>query len=130
MKFAEAIPPDMVFPTAMRLLRRARREVVLTMDMQEEEARPLPVAYHRRIGALVRRGIRVRRYGYGTKRQFARLAGGYRNITFRFGGSMTRYQRMLIVDGEAGLFRIAGHVYYTSYAPLLTALRAFAEGTV
>lgn len=130
MKFVRQVQPSDVVFFATRLVKRAKMEVFMTMDMVEESRNPLPQTYHRLVSLKAAGGISVIRYGYGPKTLFRQLSKTFADIHFRYGGSLSGYQRMLLVDKRYGLFRIGDRIYYTTVTELVSALRVFAEGTV
>ena len=130
MNFATQIAPASVVPFAMKLVKGAEREIFMTMNMIEENNQPLPMTYHRLIETKAESGITVIRYGYGPKKVFRQFSETYTYLNFCYGGSISRYQRMLLVDKHSGLFRLNDRIYYTTVTALVSALRVYAEGTV
>lgn len=122
MKFCRPLSQKVVLLTAMRLLRSAQKEIVTTMDVDEELRSPLPHAYHRLIARKVGEGIVVKRFGFGSKQSFAKLTKKYTGIRFIYAGSMRNYQRMLVVDRKKALFALGGIVYMTDFVPLIESL--------
>ncbi len=130
MKFITQVQSSDVVHFATRLVKRAKIEVFMTMDMVEESRQPLPQNYHRLVSLQAASGISVIRYGYGPKIMYKQLAKKFADIQFRYGGNLSGYQRMLLVDKRYGLFRVDDRIYYTTVTDLVSALRVFAEGTV
>lgn len=127
MKFCRIVQKKRVFSTAMKLARSARREIIVTMDVDEEMQSPLPSTYDRLIARKVREGVVVKRFGFGSKRTFTKLAKQYTGIQFVYAGDMRVYQRMLIVDRKRGMFELGGKIFYTEFPPLIESLVNYIE---
>jgi len=127
MKFCYPVDSAKLLRVAMTLVQSAQKEIIATMDMKEEIAHPLPQAYHRLLTKKAEKGIHVVRYGFGGKRAFNKLKKQYSGIDFIYGGSISNYKRMLIVDRRVGFFRVGKNVYKTKFRLLLYALVAYAK---
>ncbi|MCX6793561.1 MAG: hypothetical protein NTY06_00465 [Candidatus Gottesmanbacteria bacterium] len=122
MKFCRQVSQEAILLTAMRLFRSAHKEVITTMDMDEEMQSPLPPAYHRLVASKAGKGIVVRRFGFGSKRAFTTLAKHYAGIQFVYAGTKNTYQRMLVVDRKRAMFGLGGTIFYTEFIPLIESL--------
>lgn len=127
MKFCREIAKQRVMLTAQKLVRQAKKDIIVTMDMKEELIHPLPASYHVLLGKQANKGVRIVRYGFGTKREYARLKSQISKIQFIYAGSLSLYQRMIVIDGEKALFRLGDHVYYTEFAELAACLAKYTE---
>lgn len=112
---------------AMRLVRSAKREIVTTMNVDEELKNPLPERYHRLLVRQTEEGITIIRYGFGARRVFYAIRKKYTQLTFLYVGSLRYYQRMLTVDRERGMFLIGDTIYYSNFAPLIQSLVNYVE---
>lgn len=122
MKFCRLLPKEAVVLTAMRLLRSAQKDVITTMDVDEEIQSPLPPAYHRLIARKAGEGIVVKRFGFGSKQAFSKLAKHYPGVQFVYAGANSTYQRLLVIDRKKGLFALRGVVFITDFVPLVASL--------
>lgn len=113
----------------MALVYSARKEIMATMDMEEELAHPLPQVYHRLLMKKAKKGVHVVRYGFGSRREYNKLKKQYTSIDFLYCGSVDNYQRMLIVDQEVGIFRAGDSAYKTKFRPLIHALVAYVKNS-
>lgn len=121
MKLCEKIQENAI-DEAMRLVRSSKKSVVVTMHVDEELKQPLPDNYHQLLERKARDGVRVVRYGFGSKKAFNTLKRKYSKIQFYYAGSLARYQRMLVVDNSGALFRLHGVTYKTMFSHLAHAL--------
>ncbi len=127
MKFCIEIAKQRVILTAEKLVREAKKDIIVTMDMKEELIHPLPVSYHVLLEKQAKKGVRVVRYGFGTKREYICLKPQVSNIQFVYAGSLSFYQRMIVIDGKKALFRLGDHVYYTEFPDLAACLVKYTE---
>lgn len=128
MKFCKLIKKKYVLPTAMKLVRSAKKQILVTMNVDEEVVMPLPTAYNNLIELQVANGIKVMRYGYGTKRSYGLIEKrSNKRIIFNYVGELNNYQRLLLVDKSKGIFSVNGAVFYTEFKPLITCLVKFVK---
>ncbi len=122
MSFCIVLDEKDVISYAVRLVRRAKKEVVVTMDLKAEKNNPLPAKYHRALQIAIRRKVRVIRYGYGPERVFNKIKDQYNAIKMIYGGKLGAYQRMIIVDKSTGMFNLGEIFFYTEFKPLVLCL--------
>ncbi len=122
MNFVQEVQKETVLNKALALVRGAEKEILVTMDVDDEVRAPLPTQYHTLLETKARRGVKITRYGFGSKRGFHALQHEGSFVHFLYAGSIRRYQRMLVIDNKRGLFKIADIVCYTEFTPLITAL--------
>lgn len=122
MKFCQSIKKERVFTTAMKLISSAKKNIFMTMNMQEEILKPLPKIYHNNLFKLAKKRITITRYGFGSKQLFNKIKNKYKGVNMFYGGNLNRYQRMLFIDNEKGLFALSGNIYLTSFKPLVKSL--------
>lgn len=129
MKFYHPVNSAKLLHIATVLVQSAQKEIIATMDMEEELARPLPQAYHRLLMKKAEKGVHVVRYGFGSRQEYNMLKKQYTSIEFLYGGSIVNYLRMLIVDQEVGIFRVGDTVNKTKFHPLIHALVAYTKNS-
>ena len=125
MKFCSTINKEVAVANAMTLLRKAKKNIHLTMDMQGEIDHPLPQKYHHLIARLVKRKIMVVRYMYGDINLFEKMKNRYEGVRVYYGGKIDRYQRMLIIDKRRGMFALNGNIFFTAFKPLVNSLLSY-----
>lgn len=122
MKFCTLVEKQNVLSTAIKLVNSAKTKILVTMNTDEEIREPLPEVYHNLLTKKAGQGIKIVRYGYGTRKSFLKLRPKSKNITFIYGGNLSLYQRMLLVDKSRGIFSLEGTVYLTKFKPLVNSL--------
>lgn len=122
MKFCQSVTKKRVLPTAMKLVQSAKKEILVSMNVDEELDIPLPDAYHTCISRKIEQGIVVKRFAFGSKRVYQKLKHHYKGVHFYYCGDISHYQRMLITDKKRGLFDLDGTVFYTTFIPLISSL--------
>jgi len=127
MKFCRLVNKKNAITNAMRLLRCSKRSVHATMDIQSEIDSPLPKKYHALITRRAKHGIHIYRYVYGTKPMFNKIKNNYEGVQTCYGGSMNRYQRMLIIDKKMGMLGLGGNIFLTQFEPLIKSLLDYAK---
>lgn len=131
MKFIDLVKEKEIVNKANTLINSARTEVIATMLLEEEIAKPLPRIYCLLIEQKLRKGVIVKRLGFGKKRDFHRIVKKspkkYDNFTFKHISETKSYQRMLIIDKKRALLGLSGNFYYTGFQPLVVALVKYFE---
>lgn len=127
MKFCQEIKKEKVLEFAMNLIGSSKKNIDMTMHLEEEIKKPLPNKYHKKLAELARNNILVNRYTYGAKKLFNIIKLRYPEINTHYKGSVQKYQRILIIDKEKGLFNLNGHVFFTSYKPLIKSLLKYVK---
>lgn len=130
MKFCIPISNRKVFAKAINLVGKAEKEILVTMDVDEERKRPLPQGYHNLIAKKCQEGVLVTRIGFGTKEAFyalRRIHPRKPNFIFIYGGPARGYQRMLVVDKSAALCRLGDQNFCTKFKPFVQSLVIFFE---
>lgn len=127
MKFCQLIKKEKVFKMAMSLISKAKDNIFMTMNLEEEMKRPLPKTYHNALAKLAKKEVIITRYGFGSKRLFNNLKKKYKGVVMYYGGSLNKYQRMLIIDKKKGLFALNDNVYFTSFSPLIKSLMCYVK---
>jgi len=122
MKFCKIIINTNAVSNAMRLIKSAHQEIIATMDMGEEIRSPLPKRYHDLLLRKAKEGMTVKRFGFGSSMMYVKLAKKYVGIKFFYGGRVSSYQRMLIVDQKRAMFGVGGLIFYTDFPPLVDSL--------
>ena len=127
MKFCVKIEKYDVLAKALLLVKKAQKEIIVTMNMQEEIVAPLPSIYHKLLDKKIDGKLKVIRYGYGRKELFNKLKKKYARITFIYKGSIRKYLRMIVIDRKRGMFSVNGQVFYTGFRPLVLCLMIYAD---
>jgi len=122
MKFCVQINKKNVLKTAMTLISSANKNIDITMDVAEELRNSLPDEYHKRLTNLLKKGIKISRYVFGPKNLFKIIKNKYPMINTYYSGEINKYQRMLIIDKEKGLFAVNEKVFFTEFKPLIKSL--------
>ncbi|MFH1720613.1 MAG: hypothetical protein ABH856_03340 [Patescibacteria group bacterium] len=118
MKLYSQISKKQAVGFAKELVVEAKKEIIATMNVDEEYSHPLPESYHDLLAKKAGGGINVTRYGFGSLRVFKTLQQYYPAIRFLYAGKIDSYQRMLIVDKKRGMFALDSKIFYTDFAPL------------
>lgn len=126
MKYATKLNKSVVYENAIKIVKSAKNEIIVTMDVDEELKKPLPVLYHLLISKKVNQGIFVLRYGFGSKESFEKLKKLYQKIDFIFIKSKSDYMRMLVVDRKIALFKMES-VYISEFQPLVNSLVSYTK---
>src|SRR3989338_4959792 len=127
MKFCIPLDKDNAVKFAMGLLLRAKLSVHMTMDLQGEVDHPLPKTYHETLFHLSKKGINIYRRSYGTKTLFKKMRTSFDGVKMFYGGTMSHYQRMLIIDKSMGMFALNGNIFFTTFEPLIKSLLIYAK---
>lgn len=128
MKLCREVSKAQLLTQAISLVSSAKEEIFATMHLDEESEKPLPREYHLLLLSKKRAGVNIVRFGYGSKKAFLTISKLHSDIDLVYRGSDEYYQRMLLVDGQKGMFSVSNKFYYTEFEPLVRALRLFAKG--
>jgi len=88
----------------MSIVKGARKEVLVTMSLAEEERIPLPEEYFILLEQKLKKGIRMRRLLFGSRSFSERKFPGQENKNYQHRLSAGNYKRMLLVDRKELLF--------------------------
>ncbi|PIV09846.1 hypothetical protein COS31_00465 [Candidatus Roizmanbacteria bacterium CG02_land_8_20_14_3_00_36_15] len=127
MKFCEEVPKEKIIETALNLINKSKKSINMTMDMSDEINSPLPKQYHKQLRFNLKRGIKINRYVYGSKKLIKKIKNLYPEIKIHFGGKIILYQRMLIIDKRLGIFSLNNKVFFTNFEPLVKSLLKYAK---
>jgi sugar-specific transcriptional regulator TrmB len=111
MPIIKFIPENNVLKTAIRIVKKAKKTLFLTM-LLEEEIKRLSPEYIKLIKKKVSEGLIVKRIGFGTKKEFevalkqSRINKTAKNFLFKFCEDVKLYQRLLIADEKEMLFAV------------------------
>ena len=111
----------------MNLIKSSKKNINMTMDLKEEIEKPLPKIYHNTLSKLAKKSIIITRYGFGSKQLFNNFKNKYKEVIMYYGGSLNKYQRMLIVDEKQGLFVVNGIVFFSRFKPLIKSLLKYVK---
>jgi len=127
MKFCEEVPKEKIIETALNLINKSKKSINMTMDMSDEINSPLPKQYYKQLRFNLKRGIKINRYVYGSKKLIKKIKNLYPEIKIHFGGKIILYQRMLIIDKRLGIFSLNNKVFFTNFEPLVKSLLKYAK---
>jgi len=122
----EEVKKTRILKKAMAIIKRARKEILATMALAEEERTPLPQEYFFLLNLKLRKGVIVRRLAFGSRRAFAKFKEKHReefkknNYKCRL-VSPINYRRMLISDRKELLYaeeQRKGRRYWYSRSPI------------
>lgn len=125
------VSTDEIVATVTKAIVSATTEILATMLMGEELLHPLPEKYHKLLSAKVREGIVLRRLGFGSRDEYNRLANRYLQhdaFEFKYQEKISRYQRMICVDGRVLFFGTDGVFLATTYKPLIDVFKTYFIG--
>lgn len=125
MKFYHLIPKEKVISTALSLITSAQKEILVTMDVNEELKNPLPKIYHQTLAQKCQKGALVKRIGFGNKKAYKeilKVKPKYSNFIFIYGGSLSKYQRLIISDRIRAVCKIEDLVLLSDFKPFVTFL--------
>lgn len=130
MKFVETVYKEEILRSAIKLIKKSQAEIIVTMDLTEEIKTPLPQDYHQLISSKAKRGIKIKRLGFGRAKDFEDLSKQYpkiKNLYFIFAGARKNYQRMLVIDRKEAIFKVENQVIFSKFEPLVLSLVKFFE---
>lgn len=109
--------------------KKAKKEIFVTMLLSEERKFPLPLSYHKLLAKKVTKGVRLKRIGFGTKKDYAIIRRKYliqsKLYEFRYLSNIKKYQRMIIVDSKHLFFSVAETFLYSRYDPIINVFRKY-----
>ena len=89
-------------------IKKAKKEVLATMDIAEELASPLPVEYFSLLEKKHKQGIQIKRVIFGSTKEYKYFLKQIRDKNLFFTGRHTNsknYKRMIIIDDTRLFFR-------------------------
>lgn len=98
-----------ILQKAMSIIRSAKQEILVTMDLAEEITKPLPLEYFSLLNEKMKMGIRMKRLAFGSISDFRIITQRHKvtNKNYKCTLAATKnYQRMLLVDNKYLLFTI------------------------
>jgi len=125
------IPENQVLPLALRLVRKAKKSLNVTM-MMGEELKATSKVYSTLFLRKIKEGIIVKRVGFGTKTEYQKALGTFpfrespSNFLFGYAPLNKRSLRFLISDEKEMIFAVYKDksnkiVFYVGYKPLIEA---------
>ncbi|MEK7186180.1 MAG: hypothetical protein AAB675_02350 [Patescibacteria group bacterium] len=110
-------------------VKKANKEIIVTMLLSEEIENPLPRSYHTLLQKKVQQGILVKRLGFGTKEEYNQINFMYKfnskNYIFRYEADINYYQRLIIIDGKLLFFGVDDMFFQSSYKQLIEAFLSY-----
>ncbi len=87
----------------MYQIKKAKQEILVTMDIAEEKYSPLPVEYFLLLEKKMKEGIKIKRVLFGPKSECTSFIIGMKKLSSSFTGKYTKsknYKRMILIDQE------------------------------
>lgn len=109
MNTPEEVDASCILPKAMSVVRSARKEILVTMDLAEEIERPLPSGYFLLLQKKLTEGVTVKRLAFGGSSDFEIFTHRYNIIHENYSCILAKtknYKRMLLVDQSQLLFAL------------------------
>lgn len=107
----------------------SRKEILATMLLSEELARPLPSSYHALLKKKVSEGVILKRIGFGTQDEYNKTRQRYmlssKRYRFRYANSTHSYQRFILVDRKILFFGVDGLFFQSEYKPLIEVFSSY-----
>ena len=108
MQTLEEIKKEDIRDKVMSQIRKAKKEILATMDIAEELNHPLPIKYFSLLHKKHKEGIKIKRIIFGSIKQYKFFLKETTNKKLFFIGKHTRsknYKRMIMVDGTKLFFQ-------------------------
>lgn len=111
MSLIKLIPKKSVLNTAMNLIKKSKKSLIMTMIMNDE-LNSISSNYINLLKYKITEGIMIKRIGFGTKNQYQKALQQLlyselpKNFIFVFYPNMSIAQRLLISDNKAMLFAV------------------------
>ena len=101
----------------MYQIRKAKKEILATMDLTEELRSPLPIKYFSLLHKKYKQGVKIKRIIFGSTKQYKYLIKESEDKNLFFIGELTKsknYKRMIMIDRTKLFFRNKTKFYFTS----------------
>jgi hypothetical protein len=120
--FCNHIPKDQVLSLAIKLVKKAEAEIVVSHSPTEVSTVSPSDKYYQTLQNKIAAGIKVTRYFFGDKKFFKKDKNNNLEISYVFAGNKNYFQRMIIIDQKKALFKMNTDFFYTEFLPLIKAL--------
>lgn len=101
----------------MSQVRKAKKEILATLDLAEELRNPLPKKYFSLLHKKHKQGIKIKRTIFGSAKQYKLLLEEIKDKKLFLTGKLTKsknYKRMILIDRTKLFFRDKAKFYFTS----------------
>src|SRR3989344_1068648 len=117
MKNLLEIKKENIRDEVMSKIRKAKKEILATMDLTEELKNSLPIKYFSLLHKKHKQGIRIKRIIFGSAKQYRHMLKELEDKNLFFTGKLTKsknYKRMIMIDKTKLFFRNKTRFYFTS----------------
>lgn len=119
MQNLEEIKKENIRDTVMSQIRKAKKEILATMDITEELRNPLPIKYFSLLYKKQKQGIKIKRIIFGDLKQYKIFLKEMKDKNSFFIGNYTKsknYKRMIMIDGAKLFFvkKLEKKFYFTT----------------
>ena len=107
MSTLKEIEQSNILQKAISIVKSAKQELLVTMDLAEEIESPLPLEYFFLLDKKMKQGIRITRLAFGTATDFKRFNKRHKIRNNNYKCILVKsknYKRMLLIDGKKLLF--------------------------
>ncbi|MEK7539439.1 MAG: hypothetical protein AAB595_02275 [Patescibacteria group bacterium] len=108
MRNLEEIKKENIQKEVISEIRKAKNEILATMNITEEQLSPLPVKYFSLLNRKNKQGVKIKRIVFGSVKQYKYFLKGVKEKKLFFSGKHTKsknYKRMIIIDGNKLFFK-------------------------
>ncbi len=117
--FCIPIKKTEVVNTAIKIINQAQHEVIVTHSTQDTSKVKPTTKYFEALSQLNNKGIKVRRYIFGS-RDFKQI--DKYGVEQLYAGDGKAYQRAIIIDQKIAMFKLGDSFFTSTYKPLMNAL--------
>jgi hypothetical protein len=110
------ISQEKIVEIVMKEVSKAQNEILTTMLLSEEKMNPLSAQYHTLLQRKVKKGIQLKRLGFGSVRDYKEQLDKYTFTgfyDFRYHDMISAYQRMILIDEKVLFFGI-NNLFFTT----------------
>jgi hypothetical protein len=116
MQILKEIKKENIKKEVMFQATKAKKEILVTMDIAEERNFPLPMEYFSLLKKKHKEGVKIKRVIFGNVKQYRFFLKEMKVKSLFFVGSRTNsknYRRMILIDSTKLFFREKGKFYST-----------------
>lgn len=119
----EIINKKQIIKEVQKAIFHAQKEVLATMLLKDEIKNPLPNSYFILMQNKVKKGIVLKRLGFGRKEYYNQIKDKHKfdnkNYKFRYIVNESKYQRMILIDRRKLFFSIEDLYFSSPYEPFM-----------
>lgn len=112
----------------MSEIKKAKKEILATMDLVEELKYPLPSEYFSLLNKKAKSKIKIKRVIFGSLKTYKLFLKQVKGKKIFFTGKHTKsrnYKRMIIVDGDRIFFKTKNKFYFTTHNKYIKEYKAY-----